>query len=167
MVDVTGGKFPFLGIQEACLSPYPVRQSSLKNNTSPGLVIHSLAALGKSPPLLSAWLAVAAQMLRFSDVVHWDGIWVEGGALAHIMSQACEEYREREDDCKTATDTIPALERKYNTLRWLLFVRMPGHVRFRNPMDCSPPDSSVPGIPQARILEWVAISFSRSPRPWV
>ena len=30
-----------------------------------------------------------------------------------------------------------------------------------NPMDCSPPDSSVHGILQARILEWVAISLSR------
>ena len=29
-----------------------------------------------------------------------------------------------------------------------------------NPMDCSPPDSSVHGIFQARILEKVAISFS-------
>ena len=29
------------------------------------------------------------------------------------------------------------------------------------PMDCSPPSSSVHGILQARILEWVAISFSR------
>ena len=28
-------------------------------------------------------------------------------------------------------------------------------------VDCSPPDSSVRGILQARILEWVAISFSR------
>ena len=30
-----------------------------------------------------------------------------------------------------------------------------------NPMDCSPPGSSVHGILQARILEWVAMSFSR------
>ena len=30
-----------------------------------------------------------------------------------------------------------------------------------DPVDCSPPDSSVHGILQARILEWVAISFSR------
>ena len=29
-----------------------------------------------------------------------------------------------------------------------------------DPIDCSPPGSSVPGILQARILEWVAISFS-------
>ena len=30
-----------------------------------------------------------------------------------------------------------------------------------NPMDCSLPGSSVPEISQARILEWVAISYSR------
>ena len=30
-----------------------------------------------------------------------------------------------------------------------------------DPMDCSPPSFSVHGIFQARILEWVAISFSR------
>ena len=30
-----------------------------------------------------------------------------------------------------------------------------------NPMDCSPPVSFVHGISQAKILEWVAISFSR------
>ena len=29
-----------------------------------------------------------------------------------------------------------------------------------NPMDCSLPGSSLHGILQARILEWVAISFS-------
>ena len=38
-----------------------------------------------------------------------------------------------------------------------------------NPMDCSPSGSSIRGILQARILEWVAISFSRGssqPRDW-
>ena len=38
-----------------------------------------------------------------------------------------------------------------------------------NPMVCSPPSSSVYGIFQARILEWVAIFFSRAsswPRDW-
>ena len=30
-----------------------------------------------------------------------------------------------------------------------------------DPMNCSPPGSSVHGIAQARILEWVDISFSR------
>ena len=31
-----------------------------------------------------------------------------------------------------------------------------------NPIDSSPPGSSVPGILQARTLEWVAISFSNA-----
>ena len=38
-----------------------------------------------------------------------------------------------------------------------------------DPVDCSSPGSSVQGIFQARILEWVAISFSRGsswPRDW-
>ena len=38
-----------------------------------------------------------------------------------------------------------------------------------NPMDCSPPGSSVYGISQARILEWVAMPSSRGsswPRNW-
>ena len=35
-----------------------------------------------------------------------------------------------------------------------------------NPMDCSSPGSSVYGILQARILEWVAISFYRGLPKW-
>ena len=40
---------------------------------------------------------------------------------------------------------------------------------FCDPMDCSLPGSSVHGIFQARVLEWVAISFSKGsswPRDW-
>ena len=40
---------------------------------------------------------------------------------------------------------------------------------FCNPMDCSPPGSSVYGILQARTLAWVVIPFSRGssqPRDW-
>ena len=31
-----------------------------------------------------------------------------------------------------------------------------------NPIDSSPPGSAIPGILQARILEWVAVSFSNA-----
>ena len=34
-------------------------------------------------------------------------------------------------------------------------------VRLFVPVDCNPPDSFVHGLLQARILEWIAISFSR------
>ena len=41
-------------------------------------------------------------------------------------------------------------------------IRALSHVRlFCDPMDCRPQGSSVHGILQARILEWVVISFSR------
>ena len=36
------------------------------------------------------------------------------------------------------------------------------HVRLCDPIDGSPPGSPVPGILQARTLEWVAISFSNA-----
>ena len=35
-----------------------------------------------------------------------------------------------------------------------------------NPIDGSPPGSPVPGILQARTLEWVAISFSKAQGRW-
>ena len=34
------------------------------------------------------------------------------------------------------------------------------YLTLSDPMDCSPPGSSVHGIFQARALEWVAIAFS-------
>ena len=40
------------------------------------------------------------------------------------------------------------------------------HAQSCNPMDCSPPGSCVHGLFQARILEWVAISFSSRPEYW-
>ena len=40
------------------------------------------------------------------------------------------------------------------------------HVRLCNSVDCSPPGSSVYGIFQARILEWVIMSSSSSPKDW-
>ena len=38
---------------------------------------------------------------------------------------------------------------------------VPSHIQLCDPMDCSPPGSSVHGSSQPRILEWVAISSSR------
>ena len=54
---------------------------------------------------------------------------------------------------------------------WSVLVT-PSCLTLCDPMDCSPPGSSVHGILQARILEWVAIPFSRGSsqakdRTWV
>ena len=47
----------------------------------------------------------------------------------------------------------------------LFLVLMPSHFRLRDPLDCSPPGSSVHGISQARVLNQVAISSSRGSSP--
>ena len=44
----------------------------------------------------------------------------------------------------------------------LLLLSHFSRVQLCNPIDSSPPGSSVPGILQGRILEWVAISFSNA-----
>ena len=46
-------------------------------------------------------------------------------------------------------------------LQWALCSATRSCATLYDPMDCSPPGSSVPEIFQARILEWVSISFSR------
>ena len=52
----------------------------------------------------------------------------------------------------------PALCGFVSDLEW---VKSLSRVWLCNPMDCSLPGSSIHGIFQARVLEWVAISFSR------
>ena len=46
-------------------------------------------------------------------------------------------------------------------LLWLL-LSLFSRVRLCDPIDGSPPGSTIPGILQARTLEWVAISFSNA-----
>ena len=47
---------------------------------------------------------------------------------------------------------------QYTVILWLILKSCPA---LCNLMDCSPPGSSVHGISLSRLLEWVAISFSR------
>ena len=41
--------------------------------------------------------------------------------------------------------------------KWVKWVKLLSRVQLCNPVDCSRPGSSIHGILQARILEWVAI----------
>ena len=52
--------------------------------------------------------------------------------------------------------------RHCNLVTVLLLLSRFSCVRLCDPIDGSPPGSPVPGILQARTLEWVAISFSRA-----
>ena len=62
------------------------------------------------------------------------------------------------------TSLVPATFRNCGPSTGLLVVQ--SNLTLGDPMDCSPPDSSIHGIFQARILEWGTISSSRgSSRP--
>ena len=63
---------------------------------------------------------------------------------------------------RTDSDTPAAVRRTAEASRgWVLCLVVQLCLTLCDPMDCSPPGSSVHGISQTRILEWVAISFSR------
>ena len=71
----------------------------------------------------------------------WDSPGKNTGVGCHFLLQCMKVKSEIAQSCPTLCDLV----------------------------DCSPPGSSVHGILQARILEWVAISFSRGssqPRDW-
>ena len=58
---------------------------------------------------------------------------------------------------------VGSLVRKLRSYKLLLLLlSLFSHVQLCHPIDGSPPGSPVPGILQARTLEWVAISFSNA-----
>ena len=67
---------------------------------------------------------------------------------------------ESEEELKSLLMEVKEESEKVGLL--LLLLRRVIHVQLCDPIDGSPPGSSVPGILQARTLEWVAISFSNA-----
>jgi len=65
------------------------------------------------------------------------------------------------DDCTTIRMYLMSLHCTLKTCDASSCVHVQLCPTLCNHMDCSPPDSSVHGIFQARILEWVAISYSK------
>ena len=83
--------------------------------------------------------------------LHTVGCSAEMGIYYHVLSYSLLGLK------------LPLFPSSYcSGLYWLLFgVYMLSCFWLCDPMDCSPSGSSVLGIFQARILEWVAISYSR------
>ena len=81
-------------------------------------------------------LCVIPQMAATRLPSPWDSPGKNTGVGFHLLLQCMKVKSEREvaQSCPTPID----------------------------PMNCSPPGSPIPGIPQARTLEWVAISFSNA-----
>ena len=61
-------------------------------------------------------------------------------------------------DRQTHQDSLASVG-KTCAYEWLLVTQL--CLTLHDPMDYSPPGSSVHGISQARILEWIAIPFSK------
>ena len=84
------------------------------------------------------WLCETPQPTRLCRP--WDSPGKNTGVGCHFLLQCIKEKSESEvaQSCPTLSD----------------------------PMDCSPPGSSVHGIFQARVLEWGAIAFSENVYSW-
>ena len=65
-------------------------------------------------------------------------------------------------DCSHEIKRHLLFGRKVMTNLLLLLLLLQSCLTLCNPIDGSPPGSPVPGILQARTLEWVAISFSNA-----
>ena len=111
-------------------------------------------------------------MATHSSILAWKILWTEEpGGLQSIGLQRVGH--ESSDLAGIHINSVKAL--KMNKSRQTLKVNMlvaQSCLILCNPMDCSPPGSSVHGILQARILEWVAMPFSRQScqprnRTWV
>ena len=75
------------------------------------------------------------------------------------LSLKCVVY-----SCSTSQFGLPIIQ-VLNSHMWCMKVKSESEVAqscltLSNPMDCSPPGSSVRGMFQARVLEWGAIAFS-------
>ena len=99
------------------------------------------------PSVIHVWHYIFSQFQM--DLGTWPEIWE-----CHILVQ-----------CLTCWLTLPSLWGV--EVKWSEFA--PSCLTLWDPLDYSPPGSSICGIFLARILEWVAISFSRGsslPRDW-
>ena len=130
-----------------------MRSSSLTRKPDLGLLHWELDVLTTGPPVM-VFLSLPLQCLDVS----WNGRWKKSWRKGYLEKWSIAFYIA-------------------SVLNLLLYYQKPSvkvlvaqlYPTFCNSMDCRPPDPSFHGILQARILECVAISFSRGsswPRDW-
>ena len=120
-----------------------------------GLLEHLLKEKGSHfPPTLSSLLLCGMQSWW---IVTWQplGPWGKLENGSHVFN--------------VAEETVKNLGPWWHRYVCMYVLVAQSCLTFCDPMDCSLPGSSIRGIFQTRILEWVAISFSRRsswPRDW-
>ena len=144
----------------------------------------------QSKVLEKVWLEVCAKVHKKSLVCPYDKWWhpnLSTGSLSldptinvtlqlgqqqslpsalagHISQRHTQNKILKEHVDASVSETIPPTIQNIYSLDCILLksVKSLSHVwRFCDPIHCSLPGSSIHGIFQAKILEWVAISFSR------
>ena len=84
---------------------------------------------------------------------YWDSLWRPKSSPQSVLAPCILGVSKAPDSISLNTVLYRLKEKKEKSL---------SHFRlFCDPMDCSLPGSSIHGIFQAGVLEWVAISFSR------
>ena len=114
-------------------------------------------------PIADEVLKIQCEVVRLRIQIPTDSVWPQARYLVWSSSAS-----------RTRQIIIPNTYWMLNTCHALLLPYLPSVataasakslqscLTLCNPTDGSPPGSSIPGILQAKILEWVAISFSKA-----
>ena len=120
------------------------------------------------PNILSTYFSLFIQFTGFSWLVYWSSLPFHP-AVSHILSEL-SIMTHLSWVALSGTGFIASLSYKTLQSHCVLCAKSPQScLTLCDRMDCSPPGFSVHGILQARILEWVAMPFSRGssqPRDW-
>ena len=119
--------------------------------------IDSIGAVWTGPPVRSCslcketspsceHLAKSELGIQYPNLIHLPAV--------HILAVSSLSKLRKPNKQTTHASLLGPIERCLHT-------QLLSHVWLCDPMDCSPPGFLVHGIFQARVLEWVAISFSR------
>ena len=114
-----------------------------------------------------------AEKMSIQASIHWEGCWlgpVTEFKLILLGARQTNKLRDKELGQGKATLFRKPANQEDGRLVFqktiLCAKSLQSHLTVCDPMDYSPPGSSVHDILQARILEWVAFSFlQRSPQP--
>ena len=103
------------------------------------------------------------EIVRLDDIVY--GIFKNGtNELIYITEQShrCRKQSFSYQEGKGERDKLGDWDWCIHTAVATAAKSLQSCLTLCDPRDCSPPGSPVPGILQARTLEWVAISFSNA-----